>query len=137
MPSAGPGQAPTFDQHNLGGIEVSSLRLAPGLELDYAIKSHQLVIATATAPILAALRPGARLVDTRAYSQALAGRPSRVTSLLFLDFSQLLALGEQTGLSTSAAYARIRNDLQKVRAVGESSSGGVGQTTAEIFLSIP
>ena len=137
VPSAGPGQAPTFDQRDLGGIEVSSLRLAPGLELDYAIKSHQLVIATATAPILAALRPGPRLVGTHAYSEALSGRPSRVTSLLFLDFSQLLALGEQTGLSTSAAYARIRNDLQKVRAVGESSSGGVGQTTAEIFLSIP
>jgi hypothetical protein len=29
----------------------------------------------------------------------LASRPQRVTSLLFLDFSQLLSLGEQTGLT--------------------------------------
>ena len=136
-PGAGPGQAPTFDQRNVQGIEISSLRLAPGLELDYAVQSHRLVVATAVAPILAALRPGRRLADTPAYAQALSERPSRVTSLLFLDFSQLLALGEQTGLSSSAAYARIRNDLQRVRAVGESSSGGAGQTTAEIFLSIP
>jgi Protein of unknown function (DUF3352) len=137
VPGAGPGQAPTFDQRSVAGIGISSLRLAPGLELDYAIQSHRLVIATAVAPILAALGPGPRLVDKSAYTRALSDRPSRVTSLLFLDFSQLLALGEQTGLSSSAAYARIRNDLQLVKAVGESSSGGVGQTTAEIFLSIP
>jgi Protein of unknown function (DUF3352) len=137
LPGTGPGQAPTFEERKVGAIEISSLRLAPGLELDYAIQFHRLVIATAVAPILAALGPGPRLVDTAAYTRALSDRPSRVTSLLFLDFSQLLALGEQTGLSGSAAYARVRNDLQRVRAVGESSSSGVGQTTAEIFLSIP
>jgi hypothetical protein len=60
-----------------------------------------------------------------------------VSSLGFLDFSQLLELGEQTGLNDSRAYLAARDDLQKIRAVGISSSGDEEETTAEILLSIP
>jgi hypothetical protein len=60
-----------------------------------------------------------------------------VTSVLFLDFSQLLRLGEQTGLTRSAQYNALRPDLQKVRAVGLSSTSGETDSTAELFLQIP
>ncbi len=67
----------------------------------------------------------------------LSGRPDEVGSLGFLDFSQLLELGEQTGLNDSRSYLAARDDLRKVRAIGVRSSGGEGSSTAEILLSIP
>ena len=63
--------------------------------------------------------------------------PDQVGTLGFLDFSQLLELGEQTGLNDSQAYLRARDDLRRVRAVGVSSSSGEGESTAEILVSIP
>ncbi len=67
----------------------------------------------------------------------LGDRPDRVGTLGFLDFSQLLELGEQTGLNDSRAYLRVRDDLRKITAIGVSSSSGEGESTAEILVSIP
>ena len=67
----------------------------------------------------------------------LATRPPRVSSLLFLDFSQLLSLGEQTGLTRSARFATLTPDLERIRAVGLSSTSGEADTTAELSLQIP
>ncbi|HMC50345.1 MAG TPA: hypothetical protein VKH20_06830, partial [Solirubrobacterales bacterium] len=60
-----------------------------------------------------------------------------VTAVGFVDFDQLLALAERTGLNSSKAYRGIRADLRRVRAVGFSSTGSGGDTTAEIRFDIP
>jgi hypothetical protein len=60
-----------------------------------------------------------------------------VTSLLFLDFSQLLSLGEQTGLVHGSFLRRLTPDLEQIRAAGASSTSGEADTTAELFLQIP
>ena len=46
------------------------------------------------------------LEDNGSFDATLGARPDRVTSLVFLDFSQLLQLGERTGLSDSRSYGR-------------------------------
>jgi hypothetical protein len=61
----------------------------------------------------------------------------RVGSLLFLDFSQLLSLGGQMGLTHSARLSALGPDLEKISAVGLSSTSGKTDTTAELFLQIP
>ncbi len=133
----GPGQAPVFTDHPVAGITVHQLLPAKGLELDYAVFDHKLVIST-TLGAIAALRTHSRpLTAEPGYRAVLATGPSRVTSVLFLDFSQLLSLGEQTGLTRSAQYTALRPDLQKVRAVGLSSTSGENDSTAELFLQIP
>jgi len=68
---------------------------------------------------------------------ALLGQPERVRTLLFADFSQLLTLGEQMGLTRGARMTALEPDLQQIRAVGLASSGGESDTTAELFLQIP
>jgi hypothetical protein len=133
----GPGQAPLFTDHQVGGITVHQLMPTSGLELDYAVFDQKLVITTRLGAI-AALRTHSRaLIDEPGYRAALGTGPARVTSVLFLDFSQLLRLGEQTGLTRSAQYNALRPDLQKVRAVGLSSTSGETDSTAELFLQIP
>ena len=52
------------------------------------------------------------LADDTAYQTALASQPAQVSSLLFADFSQLLSLGEQTGLTSGA---RMRELLPRPR----------------------
>ena len=77
------------------------------------------------------------LADDNAYKTVLADQPGRVSSVLFADFSQLLSLGEQTGLTSGARMRALLPDLAKVRAIGLSSTGGESDTTTELHLEIP
>jgi hypothetical protein len=87
---------------------------------------------------LRALRAGGpRLDETpRWNSVAKVDGDSRVSSVLFLDFSRLLTLAEQTGLDSSSAYRAVRDDLSKVGAIGARTSGSDRETTSEIVLLI-
>ena len=71
------------------------------------------------------------------FKRVLPETGSKVTAVGFLDFDQLLALAERTGLDASTAYQAIRADLRRVRALGFSSAGSGGNTTAEIRFDIP
>ena len=65
---------------------------------------------------------------------SVGNHPDLLSSLVFLDFSRLLQLGEQTGLGDSPAYKALKGDLTKVRAIGAHTSGNDTQSTAEISL---
>lgn len=113
-------------------------RTFAGAPLYSAVVGDRLVVSTGTGGIAAARRGArARLVDSARYRSVLSGAPGEVTSLTFLDFSELLRLAEQTGLSNSRAYRGVRDDLSKVRAVGATSTGDADQTTVQVDLSIP
>jgi hypothetical protein len=131
------GPVPKFVAHDVAGTRAYSLRLAPGIEVDYAVFGGKLVVSTSLAGIRAVLTARRHLSDDPAFRATVANPPGRVTSLLFLDFSQLLRLGEQTGLNDSRAYLAVKDDLRKVRAVGAHSSRTGDESTAEILLSIP
>lgn len=114
------------------------LKPASGIEIDYAIVGDELVLSTKLAGIQSARKPAGRLADTAAYRSAMGGAPGGAAStLVFLDFSQLLRLGEQTGLNDSRTYLAAKGDLQRVRAIAGRSSGDGRQSTAELFLTIP
>jgi hypothetical protein len=136
-PGNGPGQAPVFNDRPVAGVTAHQLVLTSGLELDYAVFDGKVVISSSLQGI-AAVRDHARsLLDDPRYRATTAGDPQQVTSLLFLDLSQLLSLGEQTGLTASAGYRALRPDLNKVRAIGLSSTSGEADSTAELSLQIP
>jgi hypothetical protein len=71
------------------------------------------------------------------YGTVLGERPDQVTSLLFLDFSQLLRLGEQTGLVHGQRANALLPDLERIRSIGLASTRGEADTNAELFLQIP
>jgi hypothetical protein len=133
---AGAGQTPLFDDRNVAGITAHQLSLGPGLELDYAVFDNKLVISTSLDGIAAVRDHKRSLPDDPRYGAALAARPERLSSLLFLDFSQLLNLGEQTGLTGGARYRALRPDLARIHAIGLSSTSGEADSTAELFLQI-
>ena len=136
-PTSGPGQAPEFSDVPVAGITAHRFALAPGLELDYAV-FRGLVVVTTSLPALAAIvRPTNTLETEPMYQATLGDRPDQVSSLLFLDFSQLLRLGAQTGLIRGPRLSALLPDLRMVRSIGLASTRGEADTNAELFLQIP
>jgi hypothetical protein len=136
-PSSGSGQVPQFADRTVNGVTAHQLTLAPGLQLDYAVFQGLVVISTSLNGIGAVAAHDHSLADQQSYSATLANRPQRVSSLVFLDFNQLLSLAEQTGLFRGSRYRLLRPDLKKVRAVGLTSTRGEADSIAELFLQIP
>lgn len=130
------GKNARFQAANVAGNPTRVLKAGP-ISLAYAVIDGRLLISTATAGIAAAAGGGGHLDQQDTFRAVAGDTPRRVTSILFLDFTALLRLGEQTGLGDSRAYQAVRDDLQKVRAVGAWSSGSGDESTAEINLSIP
>jgi hypothetical protein len=130
------GQVPEWGDRQVGAVTARQFVFAPGLQLDYAVLDGQVVVSTSLAGIAQVASLGHSLADSAAFRRVSANRPSRVTSLLFLDFSQLLSLGEQTGLVRSSHVRQLDADLNRIRAVGASSTSGEADTTAELFLEI-
>jgi hypothetical protein len=130
------GVVPSFTARTVAGVTAHRLTLASGFELDYAVFRGLVVISTSLSGIAAVASHAHALSGDPAYRAALAGHSSRVTSLLFLDFSQLLSLAGQTGLIGGARFGALRADLQKIGAIGLSSTSGETDSTAELTLQI-
>jgi hypothetical protein len=133
--SAG-GQVPEIADRVVGGATVHELGLGPGLQLDYAVFNGLVVVSTSSAAIDGVAQRSHALASDAAYRATLPDQPERLTSLVFGDFSQLLQLGEQTGLTSSAGTRHLLPDLSRVRAVGLSSTNGERDTTTELTLEI-
>jgi len=115
----------------VAGVDVTTVR-SGAFSLSAAAYDGKVVISTAPEGITAARTHKSSLTGDMDF-RSVVGTPSgTLTSLVFLDFDQLLRLGEQTGLNDSRAYQAVREDLRQVRAVGARSTGGGGDTTAEI-----
>jgi Protein of unknown function (DUF3352) len=133
----GSDQVASFRERDVDGAQVFQLLLGPGIELDYAVFDGKLVVSTSLAGVRAVKKRDGTLEDNGSFDATLGSRPDRVTSLVFLDFSQLLRLGERTGLSDSRSYLAVREDLRKVKAVGAAATGAENESTTELFIQIP
>jgi len=116
---------------------VHELGLGPGLQIDYAAWDGLVVVSTSVRAIDQVVSRGRSLAGEKAYRTALDDRPGKVSSVLFSDFSQLLGLGEQIGLTSGTRVRELLPDLTKVRAIGLSSTSGESDTTTELRLEIP
>jgi hypothetical protein len=133
--SAG-GQVPELADRVVGGETVHEIGLGPGLQLDYAVSGGLVVVSTSVSAIDAVAQRSHALASDAAYRATLPDQPPRLSSLVFGDVSQLLQLGEQTGLTGGAGTRALLPDLSKIRAIGLSSTSGNRDTTTELSLEI-
>ena len=136
-PADGPGQAAEWNDVEVAGVSAHQLAIAPGLQLDYAVFRGLVVVSTSLRGIAAIAHDRRPLADTAAYRAVLGQGPTKVTSLLFANFSQLLNLAEQMGLIRGARLSALSPDLDRIRTLGLVSSRGEADTTAELILQIP
>jgi hypothetical protein len=135
-PTTGSGQVPQFTDRSVDGITAHQLSLGTGLRLDYAVFHGLLVISTSLAGISAVADHSRSLTGEQAYRATVGDHPSQVTSLVFLDFSQLLDLAERTGLLRGARFQALTPDIGRIRAAGLDSARGEAESTAELTLEI-
>jgi hypothetical protein len=129
--------APEWTPEDIGGTDGWTLRLPNGAAVTYAVAEERLVLSTNPDGVRAILDAEDKLEDTDLFQDVLGSRSDRAGTLGFLDFSQLLELGEQTGLNDSPTYLAVRDDLRRIRAIGVSSTSDERESTAEILVSIP
>jgi hypothetical protein len=132
-----PGTVPAFKPDTIGGLEAYTLRVTPELAPSYAVSGDGVVISTAPAGLEP---PRGTLAAAPAFQATVGSVPAQADSLVFLDLRQLLALGEQTGLTAIPGLATARDDLARVRAAGAvvtQDPAHPSDTNAELFLQIP
>jgi hypothetical protein len=132
-----PGTVPGFKPDTIGGLEAYTLRVTPELAPSYAVSGDGVVISTAPAGLEP---PRGTLAAAPGFEATVGSVPTQADSLVFLDLRQLLALGEQTGLTAIPGLATARDDLRRVRAVGvvvTQDPAHPTDTNAELFLQIP
>jgi hypothetical protein len=117
--------------------EGFQLRPTAGVELNYAVVDNLIVVSTRASGIAAVRNRKGTLPETEAWRRTVENSQEPVSSLVFLDFNQLLRLGEQTGLNDSKAYLGVKDDLQKLKSVSARSSSDGDESTVELFLSLP
>jgi hypothetical protein len=130
-------QVPELADSQVNGATVHELQLGPGLQLDFGVFNGLLVVSTSVAAIDAVAQRSRPLAEDSSFKATLSDRPHRLSSLVFLDFSRLLALGEQMGLAGGARTRELLPDLSKIRAIGVSSTSRGNDTTTELSLKIP
>jgi hypothetical protein len=104
--------------------------------LSSAVWDGKVAVSTSPKGIAAVKAKRQRLTDTENWRKTVGNHADSLSSLLFLDFTRLLKLGEATGLGDSSAYQAAKDDLGKVQAVGASTIGNDSESTAEISLLI-
>jgi hypothetical protein len=135
-PGSGPGQEAEWNDVQVAGVTVHQLGVAPGLQFDYAVFNGLAVVSTSADAIGAIAHHAHPMSADSAYRTVVGDQAKRVTSLVFLDFSQLLSLAEQTGLTHGARVGAIAPDLARIHAVGLTSAAEANDTNAELFLQI-
>jgi hypothetical protein len=118
----------------VAGVNAFRLDVPGRLTVVYAVARGKLVASTDPQGIAAALAPGASLAGSKDARAVLADRPDKVTSLVFLDFSQLLGLTRRAGLAGDPTFARYQADLAKLGTLGAASSAQGDIASVELSI---
>jgi hypothetical protein len=131
------GQVPTFRPTRVAGLDAATLTITPTLELTYSVFGGRAVVSTSPDGIRAVRFSKSRITDNSLFHTDIRDGLDRVTSVLFLDLEQLLALGEQAGLGNAPSYRAIKADLSQLSAMSAVTSSTSAQKTAAIFIEVP
>ena len=119
----------TFDARPIAGADAFTLRVSDTFAPTYAVKGDTVLASTSPDGLAAYLGRRPRLRSARGFRAAVPRIPARIESLGFVDVRQLLALGEQTGLTAEV--------LRPVRAAAAVTEREKDDTTAELSFEIP
>ena len=100
------GATPAFEARSIAGADAFTLDIADGFAPTYAVTGDTVVVSTSAAGLERARARTPRVRAARGFRAAVARIPARIESLGFVDVRQLLALGEQTGLTADRLFAR-------------------------------
>jgi hypothetical protein len=130
------GRAASFGARRVDGVTALTADLSPGLAVSYAAFDRKLVASTSLDGIEAA-REEEGLDESEDFELVLGDSPGEPSAVLFLDLDKLLALADQVGLGENPAYLAVRDDLQKLGAIGAFISREEEDIDAELLFKNP
>lgn len=135
-PSSSAGVVPEVGATKVGGVTISQMTLAPGLELGWAVSHGLVVLSTSANAIARIIRHATALSGERSYENTVGALPGPATSLLFFDPGPLLRLASRIGLIGGDVLPGLLPDLEQIRAIALASRTGDSQTTTQLQLQI-
>jgi len=129
------GTTESITQIPLDGTEIQQLALQPGVQVDYAVTRHLVIVATGVRALASVLSRWRSLAASASWRAVLANAPARVGSLLYLDPGRLFGPGGRFRSIKGAGIQELEA-LANVRSIGLTVSGGGAEVTADIQLEI-
>ena len=130
------GQAPTLEERRIAGVTAQSVQLTPLIELTYAVKGSTLAVSTDPSGVEDALAGGSSLAGESAY-KAVANPPgSRISALVFVDIAGLAEVAESQRIIRIRGYARFREEIGRLAALGLTVRSDEDRLTTSAFLNI-
>ncbi|MEA2319027.1 MAG: hypothetical protein QOD44_3216 [Solirubrobacteraceae bacterium] len=127
--AGGRASTPSFEARTIAGADAFTLDISDRFAPTYAVTGDTVVVSTSAAGVERFRARTPRLRATPGFRAAVPRVPARIESLGFVDVRQLLALGEQTGLTADV--------LGPVRAAAAIIEREKDDTTAELSFEIP
>jgi hypothetical protein len=131
---SGSSSAPVFKDRQIAGITAHSVVLSSSFQLDYAVFRGLVVISTGLPEIAAVAQRADPLSANPSFRATLSDRPKLVTGLVYLALDDLV--GTLTGSTQSSTLSALRPDLEKVRAVGLTTSRDGSDSIAQLSVAI-
>jgi hypothetical protein len=130
------GQVATFQPRRIDGLDAATLAISPSLSLTYSIFGGRAVLSTSPDGIRAVKSASSSIGDNPVFDSNLLENRRIVSSVLFLDLEQLLALGEQAGLGETSSYRAFKADFSNVEAVSAVTQNKPASRQATIFIEV-
>jgi hypothetical protein len=129
-----PGEIRRFEEQEIDGVSVSSVRVSGTVELTYAVFDGKLVVSTDPEGVAQVREEGEGLADSTTYLRATDELSDEVSALVFLNLDELLGLAEQAGLAEDPTYASLSDDLDKIESLALAVSGTDNELRSELFV---
>lgn len=113
-------QAPVFDRREVEGIDMQVLRIAPTVNLAYAVAGEDLAVATQPQGVEEIVTGEGGLDGTVPYEHTTEDLPDEPSLLAYLDVAGLLELAEREGLAEDPAYALFAPEVRRFQAAALS-----------------
>ncbi|HXV52703.1 MAG TPA: DUF3352 domain-containing protein [Solirubrobacterales bacterium] len=111
------GQAPGLGQGEVEGVETSTVRLSPAVELTYAVFDELAAVATNPVGIAGVAAGEGGLDELDLYRDATDGFPDEVALQAYFDLGGLVTTGEQAGLAEDPVYAPFAGEFRRLEAL--------------------
>ena len=109
-------QAPVFDEDEIEGVDVRTLRLSPAVELAFAVFDGLAVVATDPQGIERLAGTEGGLDESALFARATDEFPDEVSMQGFFDLGQLVSTGENLGLAEDPVYAAFAGEFRRLDA---------------------
>ncbi|HEX2360111.1 MAG TPA: DUF3352 domain-containing protein [Solirubrobacterales bacterium] len=132
----GGGRRPSFEESEVEGVIVRSIRLSPTVNLSYAVFDETLVLSTDPAGITQVRAGGESLADSGPYEQTTDQLPDQVSALVFLNLDELFGQVTRTGLVEDPSFADLTVLFENASSLGLAVNGEEDSIRTELFLTL-